>query len=164
MTRWTPTAHNAPAAERTIRCVSLAASHKREDQAKGKCIMPRGRDIRLIFCSYIKELAERVGALECDRVQIAQSPNAHFPALSPVSQSHGLPMSYSGTPPRYGSNKRTHSMSEDLQNSPALQAQLQASVNLPTKPGPGPAVQRSITTEGDRASYPVEEMETALNV
>ena len=55
-------------------------------------------------------------------------------------------------------------MSEDLQNSPALQAQLQASVNLPTKPGAGPAVQRSIATEGDRASYPVEEMETALNV
>ncbi|KAG7007639.1 hypothetical protein G7Y79_00009g027480 [Physcia stellaris] len=113
---------------------------------------------------YIKELAERVGALESDRVQIAQSPSAHFPALSPVTQSHGLPISYSGTPPRYGSNKRTHSMSEDLQNSPALQAQLQASVNLPTKPGPGPSVQRPITTEGDRVSYPVEEMETALNV
>ena len=79
--------------------------------------------------SYIKELAERVDVLEKTRIH-----NKQF-VQSPAPQAYGTAVGYPETPLRFGSSKRHHSVSEDLQNSPALQAQLQASTNLPTPSG-----------------------------
>ena len=49
----------------------------------------------------------------------------------PATGNHGIPVqdvtvSYSGVPPQPNPKKRTHSMSEGLQDTPTLQAQLQA--------------------------------------
>ena len=72
---------------------------------------------------YIKELAERVGALESERSQ--QSPE--IPYANMTSVAHQQPPGYSsnfiGTPVElaYNSRKRTYSNAEGLQQSPFLQ-------------------------------------------
>lgn len=122
----------------------------------------------MTYCRYIKELAERVGALETGTLvqneRLAHSPGTHFSATSPGPQSHGMPLSFSATPMRFGSSKRTHSMSEDLQNSPALQAQLQASTNTQSTGGSTAAMQRPTSSQDDRTFQPGGEVERALGV
>lgn len=74
---------------------------------------------------YIKELAERVGALETERLQ--RSPEVPYANIAPVAhhQQHGLPINYSESPVdnSYGSRKRTHSSSQGLHTEPFLEGQ-----------------------------------------
>ena len=83
------------------------------------------------MCSYIKELAERVGALESERSQ--QSPEIPYANMTPLPHQHHheLPSSYMSTPVEaaYGSRKRTHSGAEGLQTSPFLQDQIRVPID-----------------------------------
>ena len=101
---------------------------------------------------YIKELAERVDTLEN---RVTQTPRLPYPTLGaaqpniaiqtpnmgtvfskpindgPVTGNTGIPAhditgNYSSIPPNANPKKRTHSMSEGLQDTPTMQAQLQA--------------------------------------
>lgn len=76
-----------------------------------------GRCLRLSF-RYIKELADRVGALEGRR-----------PVASMAGYQYNAYNEYSPQPDDVGfGRKRTHSMSEGLHNSPYLQDQIQDQV------------------------------------
>ena len=61
---------------------------------------------------------------------LPQGPGMSYPTFTPGHPLHGPTVNYSGAPSQSIPTKRTYSMSEDLQNSSALQAQLQASANL----------------------------------
>lgn len=99
---------NAQAVNVPIFFVCSAERHKREAQVKGKavviiCTLPSADHEQL---RYIKELAERVGALEGRR------PMPPMPGYQ-----YGAYNEYSPQPEElgYGPRKRTHSMSEGLQ-------------------------------------------------
>lgn len=102
-------ARNAQAANVLTCFVCSAEHHKREAQVKGKfflktCMLP-GADHG--YFRYIKELAERVGALEGIRRPMSQTPGYQYGAYNEHSpQPDEL---------AYGSRKRTLSMSEGLQ-------------------------------------------------
>ena len=90
--------------------------------------------------------------LEKNRIhskQFVQSPSVHLPVTGPAPQAYGTAVGYPETPLRFSPSKRTHSVSEDLQSSPALQAQLQASASLPTTSGSG-SFRHLNTTQADK--------------
>ena len=127
--------------------VDLAVSRKSADRAKGKrshLILRGFPDLKV--CRYIKELADRVSAIEGRPAQVPTAPyppmgsepshmgagpfamGAGQPAMS-GQPAHGLPSTYPGIPIHSSPQKRTHSMSEEPDTS-TLQARLHASAHL----------------------------------
>ena len=119
-----PLEHNVRAAGAQTHPVCSAEHRKREDPVKGESELPNEvvGEARVVAydCQlrYIKELADRVGALEGRR-----------PVAPMTGYQYNTYNEYSPQPEDVGfGRKRTHSMSEGLHNSPYLQDPIPDSV------------------------------------
>lgn len=119
-----PLEHNVQAADAQTHRVCSAEHRKREDPVKGESELQEWEvvEARVVAYDYqfryIKELADRVGALEGRR-----------PVAPMTGYQYNTYNEYSPQPEDVGfGRKRTHSMSEGLHNSPYLQDPIPDSV------------------------------------